>query len=66
VKLRAPTPSNQKVLLRAKVSELKPDRALISADLFTIAADGAEKLTATCVGTFVAVKEGHPAYHRWG
>ena len=23
------------------------------------------KVTATCRGTFVAVKEGHPAYHRW-
>ena len=23
------------------------------------------KITATCRGTFVAVKEGHPAYHRW-
>jgi hypothetical protein len=25
----------------------------------------AGKLTATCRGVFVAVKEGHPAYHRW-
>ena len=23
------------------------------------------KVCATCRGTFVAVKEGHPAYHRW-
>ncbi|MDQ3284052.1 MAG: PaaI family thioesterase, partial [Acidobacteriota bacterium] len=23
------------------------------------------KVTATCRGTFVAVKEGHPAYFRW-
>jgi hypothetical protein len=23
------------------------------------------RVTATCLGTFVAVKEGHPAYHRW-
>ena len=23
------------------------------------------KVTATCRGTFVAVKEGHPAWHRW-
>ena len=22
-------------------------------------------VTARCTGTFVAVKEGHPAYHRW-
>jgi hypothetical protein len=24
-----------------------------------------EKVCATCRGTFVAVKPGHPAYHRW-
>jgi hypothetical protein len=23
------------------------------------------KVRGTCRGTFVAVKEGHPAYHRW-
>ena len=66
VKLRAPTPSNQKIKLIARVTELKSDRAMISAELFTVNSDGAEKLTATCQGTFVAVKEGHPAYHRWG
>ncbi len=29
----------------------------------TLTADG--KVCATCRGVFVAVKEGHPAYHRW-
>ena len=29
----------------------------------TLEANG--KVTCTCRGTFVAVKEGHPAYHRW-
>jgi hypothetical protein len=24
-----------------------------------------EKVCARCRGTFVAVKEGHPAFHRW-
>lgn len=66
VKLRAPTPSNQKILLKAKVAEMKEDRALIEAQLFTLQSDGTEKLCATCTGTFVAVKEGHPAFHRWG
>ncbi|HIC74712.1 MAG TPA: PaaI family thioesterase, partial [Candidatus Marinimicrobia bacterium] len=23
------------------------------------------KICATCIGTFVAVKPGHPAYYRW-
>ena len=66
VKLRAPTPSNQKIRLRSKVLELQADRAKVEALLFTVGSDGAEKLTATCTGTFVAVKPGHPAYHRWG
>ncbi|HRI68690.1 MAG TPA: PaaI family thioesterase [Polyangium sp.] len=59
VKLRRPTPLN-KVFLRARVAEVTDDRCVIEA---TLEADG--KVTATCRGTFVAVKEGHPAYHRW-
>ncbi len=66
VKLRAPTPSQQKIKLKARAVEVKSDRARIEAEAFTVNADGTEKLTATCTGTFVAVKEGHPAYHRWG
>ena len=66
VKLRAPTPSSQKIILKAKVAEMGEDRAKIDAQLFTLQPDGSEKLCATCTGTFVAVKEGHPAYHRWG
>lgn len=59
VKLRRPTPLAP-VRLRARVAESGPDRAVIEA---TLECEG--KLTATCRGTFVAVKEGHPAYHRW-
>ena len=66
VKLRAPTPSGQKVHLKARAVEVKSDRAKIEAELFTVAPDGSEVLTATCSGTFVSVKPGHPAYHRWG
>ena len=65
VKLKAPTPSNQKIILKARVIELKEDRARIEAELFTLQSDGTEKLCATCSGMFVAVKPGHPAYHRW-
>jgi hypothetical protein len=49
--------------LRARVVEVaesQPDRAVVEA---TLEANG--KVTATCRGTFVAVKPGHPAYHRW-
>jgi acyl-coenzyme A thioesterase PaaI-like protein len=49
------------VHLEARTVELQGDRAVIEATL--TAANG--KVTATCRGTFVAVKEGHPAYHRW-
>jgi acyl-coenzyme A thioesterase PaaI-like protein len=60
VKLRRPTPMDGEVHLTAQVAELEGDRAVIEA---TLEAGG--KVTATCRGTFVAVKEGHPAFHRW-
>lgn len=60
VVLKRPTPSNVTLTLRARVKESKEDRAQIEA---TLEADG--KVCATCSGTFVQVKEGHPAYHRW-
>jgi hypothetical protein len=46
--------------VRARVVESQDDRAVVES---TIEAGG--KVTATCRGTFVAVKEGHPAFHRW-
>lgn len=60
ISLKRPTPSNAKIILSAKVAELKEDRATIEA---TLTAN--DKVCATCRGTFVAVKPGHPAYHRW-
>jgi acyl-coenzyme A thioesterase PaaI-like protein len=59
IKMRRPTPMGP-VKLRARVVESTDDRAVVEASL---EANGKE--TATCRGTFVAVKEGHPAYHRW-
>ena len=58
--LKRPTPMNVPLQLRARVVESGEDRAVVEA---TLEANG--KVTATCRGTFVAVKEGHPAYHRW-
>jgi acyl-coenzyme A thioesterase PaaI-like protein len=37
-----------------------PDRCTVDAELSC-----GGKVTATCHGLFVAVSEGHPAYHRW-
>ena len=60
VKLLRVTPSTSPVTLRAKVVESQGDRAVVEASV-----ESGGKVTATCRGTFVAVKEGHPAWHRW-
>jgi acyl-coenzyme A thioesterase PaaI-like protein len=60
VKLRRPTDSGRPVRLRARVVDSAADRATVEATL-----ESAGQTTATCRGVFVAVKEGHPAYHRW-
>ncbi len=60
IKLLRPTPVDRPVSLSARVVESTDDRATVEA---TLTANG--KVTATCRGTFVAVKPGHPAYHRW-
>jgi acyl-coenzyme A thioesterase PaaI-like protein len=60
VKLTRPTPMDAVLKLRAHVVESTDNRAVVEA---TIEANG--KVTATCRGTFVAIPEGHPAYHRW-
>jgi acyl-coenzyme A thioesterase PaaI-like protein len=60
VVLKRPTPMDEPLHLSARVVESAQDRAVVEASL---TANG--KVTATCRGTFVAVKEGHPAYHRW-
>jgi len=59
VKLKRPTPLAP-LKLRARVIEHTEDSIAVEA---TLEAGG--KITATCKGTFVAVKETHPAYHRW-
>ncbi|MEO8432522.1 MAG: PaaI family thioesterase [Acidobacteriota bacterium] len=60
VTLKRPTPMDALLHLTARVVESQADRAVVEA---TIEANG--KTTAACRGTFVAVTEGHPAYHRW-
>jgi acyl-coenzyme A thioesterase PaaI-like protein len=60
VKLRHPTPLDISLELRARATEVRGDRVVVEA---TVQAGG--ETTATCRGVFVAVKEGHPAYHRW-
>ncbi|MEY2487106.1 MAG: hypothetical protein QOG67_4041 [Verrucomicrobiota bacterium] len=60
IKLLRPTPTTAPVHLAAKVVESTSDRATVEG---TLTAGG--KVCATCRGVFVAVREGHPAFHRW-
>ena len=60
IKLLRPTPTSGTLHLTAKPVEISADRAVIEAKLLA-----GDKVCATCRGTFVAVKPGHPAYHRW-
>lgn len=60
VTLKRPTPSDAVLHLRARVVESTPDRVVVEASI-----EAGGKVTATCRGTFVAVSEGHPAFHRW-
>jgi len=60
IDMKRPTPTKGPVTLRARIVGSEGPRADVECEL---EADG--KITATGTGTFVAVKEGHPAFHRW-
>ena len=60
IKLKRPTPMDGTLEMRARVVELTDPKAIVEGE---ITAGG--KITATVWGVFVAVTEGHPAYHRW-
>ena len=60
VQLRRPTPHGATLTVNATPTEVLEDRVRVS---LTLEAEG--KVCATGNGLFVAVKEGHPAYHRW-
>lgn len=61
VKLKRPTPTDQELTVVAWPVSVEGDAVTVEAEL-----RAGEKVTATCRGVFVAVKPGHPAYHRWG
>jgi acyl-coenzyme A thioesterase PaaI-like protein len=56
----SPTPSNSTLHFVSKVVELSDNKAVVETTL-----EAAGKVTARFKGTFVAVREGHPAYGRW-
>jgi len=60
VQFQAPTPSDVPLVLEAWIVESTDRKGVVEATL-----SAAGTVTATGKGVFVAVKEGHPAYHRW-
>lgn len=60
VSLLRPASTGGPITLRARVVERGEDRATVES---TLEAGG--EICARFRGTFVAVKPGHPAYHRW-
>jgi acyl-coenzyme A thioesterase PaaI-like protein len=60
VRLTRVTPSGAPLRLRAWVVDSGADRATVEASV-----EAGGRTTATCRGVFVAVREGHPAFHRW-
>lgn len=59
IKMAKPTPMGP-VKLRARAVEVKGSKAVVEG---TLEVNG--EVTASCRGVFIAVKPGHPAYHRW-
>ena len=60
VKLRRPTPLHSELLITSQVTEIDGKKVFVE---LILEANG--KVCATGSGLFVAVEEGHPAFHRW-
>ena len=60
VTMRRPTPTDGPVHLTARAVSSDGPRVRVEATL-----SGGGRVTATCVGHFVAVEPGHPAHYRW-
>lgn len=60
VDMKRPTPTDGPVKLTARIVSAEDDRCEVEGVL-----EAGGKVTATGRGLFVAVKPGHPAYHRW-
>ncbi len=60
IQLLRPTPMGTILTLEAELNHIEKNRAVING---AIKIDN--KVYDTCKGTFVAVDESHPAFHRW-
>jgi len=58
--LRRPTPLGENLIVTSQINEIAGDK--VKVDLLL---EAGGKVCASGTGLFVAVKEGHPAYHRW-
>lgn len=60
VQLLRPTPMDTELLLTAQILESSSKKAVVESWI-----EAKKEKTAYLKGTFVAVSEGHPAFHRW-
>jgi acyl-coenzyme A thioesterase PaaI-like protein len=60
IKLLRPTPMDAEITLEAELEAIQGNRVIVTGKLITN-----EKVHDTCRGTFVAINESHPAFHRW-
>lgn len=60
VKLRRPTPSDRELTLVAWPSDMDGDIVTVESELYA-----GDQRCDLCTGQFIAVRPGHPAYHRW-
>ncbi len=60
IALKRPCPTDTKLSLTARAVEVQGAKVVVEGVL-----EAAGKVRATCRGTFVAVEQGHPAFHRW-
>ena len=60
VKFLRPTPISKTMHIRARATSTEGYRVTVEGLI-----DVEGKMTASMKGTFVAVKRGHPAFHRW-
>ena len=60
VKLRKPTPFGVALRITGEITSMDDDRAEVRMALYA-----EDEMCATGKGLFVAVAEGHPAFHRW-
>ena len=60
IKLRRPTPYGVTLRISSEIEEIGEGRAKVLMSL-----RAGDEVCATGEGLFVAVKEGHPAFHRW-